>query len=71
MHCVDMPHLLNPFICGWTFRVVSVSWLRESWCNEHRGACMFFSESFVGYVPRSGIAGSYGNIRTVNPEIIL
>ena len=24
-----------------------------------------------GYMPRSGIAGSYGNIRTVNPEIIL
>ena len=33
----------------------------EECCYEHRTACIFSNYSFSGYIPRSGIAGSYGN----------
>ena len=44
-------------------QVAFMSWLL--WivvlCYEHSGACIFSNYSLSGYVPRSGIAGSYGN----------
>ena len=30
-------------------------------CYEHWGACVFLDYNIVWYMPRSGIAGSYGN----------
>ena len=33
----------------------------EECCCEHGTACIFLNYSFSGYIPRSGIAGSYGN----------
>ena len=30
-------------------------------CNEYWGACIFWAMFFSGYMPRSGIAGSYGS----------
>ena len=60
-HCICVPHLLNPFICQWTFRLFPCLDYCEQSCNEHRGSCIFLNESLYRYTPSSGIAGSYGS----------
>ena len=61
-HCVCVAHLLDPFLCRWTFRFLPCLGYCKQYCNEHGSPCLpsdhFFSS---GYMPRSGIAGSYGN----------
>ena len=32
-------------------------------CNEHWGTCVFLNYVFLGYMPSSGISGSYGNYK--------
>ena len=55
----DTQHLLYLVICRWTFGLLLCF---EYCCYEHQGACIFSNYIvFSGYVPRSGIAGSYGN----------
>ena len=54
-HCVCILHLLSPFICHWTF--VSMAWPVNIGMHVYFLIIQFFS----GYMPRSGIAGSYGN----------
>ena len=56
-----VPHLLNPFICYWTFSLFPCLGYCIQCCSEHRGACIFLNESLSGYMPRSGIAASYGS----------
>ena len=46
----------SPFLCWWTLRS-----LRKQCCSEHWGAGIFQIRVFSGYMPRSGIAGSYGS----------
>ena len=47
---------LYPFLCWWTFSVLPCLG-----CCEPGGACTFGITVFSGYMPRSGIAGSYDN----------
>ena len=47
LHCVYIPHLLNPNICRWTFGLFPSLGYCEWCCNEHTGACVFCKESFV------------------------
>ena len=56
VHCVHVLHL-NTFICQWTFSLIPCLGYCESFCNKHVGACVFFKR----YMPKSGIAGSYGS----------
>ena len=52
-HCVYILHLLYPFICWWTFRLLPCLGI---------GVCVsFWIRVFSGYMPKSGIAGSYGS----------
>ena len=37
-----------------------LSYCRQ-YCNEHWGACVFWTILFSRYIPRNGIAGSYGS----------
>ena len=63
-HCTTseaLPHLLYPFICQWTFSLLPCLGYCEQCCYEYWGACTFSSQVFSGYMPRSGIAGSYGS----------
>ena len=40
-------HLLNLFICQWTFKLLACLGYCEYHCDEHSGTCIFFSETFV------------------------
>ena len=42
-----IPHLLYSFIRQWTFGLFPCLGCCEQCCNEHRGACILFNESFV------------------------
>ena len=57
-----IPHLLYPFICQWTlrfyFHVLAIVNSAAMNIGVHVSFPIMF---FSGYVPRSGIAGSYGS----------
>ena len=54
-----VPHLLNPFICQWAFRLFHVLAIVNS-ATMNIGVHEYFSTKvFSGERPRSGIAGSY------------
>ena len=59
--CVHIPHFLYPFICQWTFRLLPCL----CYCNSvamNLGVHVSFRIIVLSrYMPRSGIAGSYGN----------
>ena len=58
--CVCVPHLLYPFICRWTLRLLPCHHCKQS-CSERCGMCIFcfcFVMVFSGYMPRSEIAVS-------------
>ena len=61
VHCVYIPHLLYPFIYLWTFRCFySLATVNSDALNT--GVHVSFKiRIFSGYMPTSGIAGSYGN----------
>ena len=40
--CIYIPHLLNPFIYQWTFRLFPCLGYCEQCCNEHRGCMHLF-----------------------------
>ena len=44
-----------------TFRLFPYLGYCEYYCNEHRGECIFLMKVSSGYMPRSGIDGSYGS----------
>ena len=59
-HCVSRPRILYPFICWWTFRLPCLGYCQYATVNI-RGHVSFQIMVFSGYVPRSGIAGSYSS----------
>ena len=59
-HCVYAPLLLYPFFCRWTSRLLRCSSYCKQCCNEQWDTCVFSVLFSSGYMPRSGIAGSYG-----------
>ena len=40
-------HLLYPFICRWTFRLLPCLGYCKQCCNEHWGACIFLKYGFL------------------------
>ena len=40
-HCMNIPHLLYPFICWWTFRLLPCLGYCKWCCCEHWGKCIF------------------------------
>ena len=46
-----IPHLLYPFICWWTFRLLPNLGNCKYCCCEHWGACIFSSECFSDIYP--------------------
>ena len=50
-----------PIICQWTFRLLPGPACCKQCCHKHRGAASFQIMGFSGYMPRSGISGSYGS----------
>ena len=46
---------LNPFVCGWTFSLLSCLGSCKQRCNDNWGACIFRIMVFSGYVPRRGL----------------
>ena len=61
LHCVYVPQLLYPFICRWTSRLLPCSSYCKLCCNEQWDTPVFSILVSSGYMPRSGIAGSYGS----------
>ena len=58
-HCIYVPYLLYPFICQWIFRLLPCLGYCKQCFSEHWGACILRIKFFSGYMPQSGIAGSY------------
>ena len=59
-HCVYVPQLLYPFICWWISRLLHVLAIVNS-AEMNIGVPVSFSILLSSrYMPRSGIAGSYG-----------
>ena len=56
-----MPHLLYPSLCQWTFRLLPCPGYCKYCCNKHGVHVSFWIMVFSGYMPSSGIAGSYGS----------
>ena len=54
-------HLIYPFICQWIFRLLLCLDYCEQCCNEYWVHVSFQIIVLSEYVPKSGIAGSYGN----------
>ena len=46
-HCIYLPHLLYPFICRWTFRLLPWPGYCKWCCKEHWGACIFLNYAFL------------------------
>ena len=45
-HCVYVSHLLDLFICGWTFTLFLYLGYYEEHCSEHRGSMYLFQWKF-------------------------
>ena len=60
-HCVYVRHLLYPFLCQWTLRLLPCPGCCMQCCNEICSVCVLWIMFFSGYMPRSMIAGSYGS----------
>ena len=60
-HCKYVPHLLYPslFLCWWTFRLLPCLGYYKQCSNERWNVCILRIIFLSGYIPRSGIAGSY------------
>ena len=61
LHHQGSPQLLYPFLCQWTFRLLSCLGYCKQCCNEHWGACILSDHVFSLDVCQSGIAGSYSS----------
>ena len=46
-HCIYVPHLLYPFLCWWTFKLLPCLGYCKQCCNEHWSACIFSDHVFL------------------------
>ena len=60
-HCVCIPHLLHPFTCRWASRCFHVLAVVHGAAVNNGIHVSFSILVSSGYMPRSGIAGSYGS----------
>ena len=61
IHWIYVPHLCYPFLCQWTFWLFHVLAIANSAAINIGVHVSFWIMVFSGYMPRSGIAGYYGN----------
>ena len=54
-----VPQLLYSFICQCVSGLLPCPSCCKQCCSEHWGTCVFFNYVFSGYLPSSGIVGSY------------
>ena len=58
---IYISHLFHPFICWWALRLLPCLAIVNSAAMSIGVHVSFQIMVFFGYMPRSGIAGSYGN----------
>ena len=59
LHCIYVPHLLYPFICWWTLRLLHVLATVNSAAMNIRMHEFFWMRDISEYTSRCGIVGSY------------
>ena len=59
-HCIYVPHLYS-FICQWTFRPFPCLGYGQQCSMNIEGHVSLWITVLFGYMPRNGVAGSYGN----------
>ena len=59
-HCLNVPQLHYPFICWWTSRLLPCPGYWRCCCSDHWVYVSFWIVVFLGYMPSTGTAGSYG-----------
>ena len=47
LYCIYVPHLLYPFLCWWTLRLLPYPGYCIQYCSEHWGACIFLNYGFL------------------------
>ena len=57
----SLPHLLNPFICRWTFRLFTCTGYCEQFAMNIGVPVSFWMKVLSGYMHKYGIAGSRGS----------
>ena len=54
LHWAYVLHLLSPFLCRWTYRLLPCLGLCKQCCNEHWHACMLLNHIFLWIYAQSG-----------------
>ena len=61
-NCIYVTKLLNLLICQWTFMLLTcLSYCKQCCYIVQKVHVTFSVKALFGYMPRSGIAGSYGS----------
>ena len=60
-HCIYVPHLLYPFLCWWTFRLLPCLGYYKQCCSEHWGTCIISDHVFLPIYAQEWDSGSYGS----------
>ena len=60
-HFIYVPHLLYPFLCRWTFRLLPCVGYCKQCCNEHWSTCIFLDHVFLQIYAQEWDCRAYGS----------
>ena len=67
-------HLLYPFICSWTLRLIPCPGYCKQCCNEHWGSCVSFNSGFLVVYAQQWdcwVIWQFNNLRYTNDTTLM